>query len=175
MGTSKSPRRCRNCGHDRDWHDPDCRRCRHGLSCTYFRPPHLDSHAVIICHRDPRYAYDGSGTKYLRGSQWTRGADGDEAIEAERELCARGCGPGCLGRHTLVWFDGDESFTARLGMHEPVPDLADELRELYPKLRARGERKPHWRDRIPGPPCTWPTPDWANPPLERPPSALAQR
>jgi hypothetical protein len=98
MGTSKSPRRCRNCGHDRDWHDPACQRCQPHRRCTYFRPPQPSRGVVMICLRETRFVYSASRSTYARGNEFTAWADVAEALEAERELCAGSCGPHCLGR-----------------------------------------------------------------------------
>jgi hypothetical protein len=147
---SKSPRRCRCCGHDVDWHEPRCARCRHGRRCSRFRAPYALPAAVVICHRTPTH----------RPSEITRWRDAAEAIAAERELCDP-CGPYCEGVHTVATYGADGTVHVRRGSHDPrTPDLA----ALYP-TRHRPSRNP----RLDPPPVeSWPAPAEFNPPLTRP-------
>ena len=63
-------------------------------------------------------------------------------MEAERELCAGGCGPHCQSAHMVVWTD-DTGRTHVFGPPTPPPPLEQELREMYP--REQYEPPPeHW-------------------------------
>ncbi len=139
MGTSKSPRRCVNCGHDRDHHTPRCQRCQAGRRCSFFRNPAAPwrhgivarftvpkpeprkrkAGAAVVCWRRPYSNIEAATRITLCADTW----------EAETFPCP--CGPRCEHRHAVVFADHGQLRVRRI--HEPPkPDLADELRLLYP-------------------------------------------
>jgi hypothetical protein len=161
---SKSPHRCANCGHLDSWHEPKCARCRQGRRCQYFRAPQPPPPpAALLCLRTRIY-----GDGYGRTAEQTTWRSSAEAMAAERELCAGGCGPRCEGQHMILWFNGDGKTPHVLaGSHDRrLPDdLAERLAVLYPRQV----------DTIPVE--LWPAPPEFNEPLRRPrgPTETAER
>jgi hypothetical protein len=109
-----------------------------------FQPP---TRATLVCLRQMVSGHT-AGTVM---TQWSSAA---EAMQAERELCEGGCGPGCLSAHMVVCSNGDGGLRVLAGSHDRrLPDsLADRLTLLYPPRDGRPEK--------------WPTPEEFNEPLD---------